>query len=187
MKSWYGLGVAALAMTGTLACGERGGTPTSPSTAGTTPFTAQFGGLYSGTMTLSGVAGGECVAVDLAATRGTVNHVTMAVTQERSDLTAVVRSATDGLQCTYEGNASFATFAVSSKSCDAERILFQCANGQSRVLELVGSTITGTIAGNTATATVATTYNVFADSTQTPSGTSVSGLTTQQQFTAVRQ
>jgi hypothetical protein len=184
MKSCLGLGAVLVLALGSIACENPSG-PTSPST--TSPFAAQFGGLYTGAMTLTAVNGGECAGTDLAGTLGSTDEGTIAITQNQSDVSAVVRSATTGLQCSYTGNASFATFAVNARSCDAEQILFACSNGQSRVLELVGSTITATVAGKTATGTVATSYNVYANSTVESIRTPIAGLVTQQTFTAVRQ
>ena len=182
MKSCRALGAALTLAAASLACGD---TPASPTSSTTSPFAANFNGFYSESMRLTGVSGGECVGADLTARLSSVDVGTLTITQKQSDVTVVVRSATTGLQCTYEGNASLATFAVSVRSCDAAQINFGCSNGQSRTLELVGSTITATISGNTTTGTVATTYNVFARGTNAQT-TPVAGLVTQQQFTAAR-
>jgi hypothetical protein len=184
MKSCIGLGAVLLLAAGSLACEEPSAAPTSPSPS---PFAAQFSGLYTGTITLENVNGGDCVGNDMALTIGSTQNSTIAITQDASNVSAVVRSASTGLQCSYAGQASFATFAVNASSCDAAQVLFQCSNGQSRVLELVGSTITGTVTGKTTTGTVASTYNVFAQSTVEEIRVPVAGLVTQQTFTAVRQ
>jgi hypothetical protein len=110
---------------------------------------------------------------------------TIAITQDGSDVTAVVRSATTGLTCRYEGTASVASFALNSQECNAE-IVLQCSNGSARVLEPIGSTMTVAQSGPTATGVVTTSYNVFSDSTVETQRRPVAGLTTQHQFAAGR-
>ncbi len=141
MKCGVGLGAALLAIVSATGCGENlTAAPTSPTWSTTSPFAVSFGGLYSGATTLASVSGGECVGADysaqLASNAPDVGTVT--ITQDRSDVRATVRSATTGLTCRYEGNASLARLALTATSCDSETILVACSTGQARVLELVG-------------------------------------------------
>ena len=185
MKSALVLGTALLAIAGVAGCGENLTAPT----ASQAPFVGQFAGTWSGALVLtpSGVSGGECVGADLiaGATLGSsFDQNTVNVTQKDSDVSAIVRSATTGLSCQYDGTAALTSFALSSVSCDAE-ILFQCSNGNPRVLKPVGSTITATQNGDRASGVVTTTYNVFSVDSQN-NEKPVAGLTVQQQFTAIR-
>jgi hypothetical protein len=185
MKSGFLCGAALLAAIASAAC--ENATPTSPTTA-QSPFVTQLVGMWTGSTQLTSVSGGECVGADLraAVAAGTSpSQNTLTITQTLSDVTAVVRSTTSGTTCSYRGNAALATFALSDESCDRE-IVFQCSTGQTRILAPIGSTITATVSGNTATGTVATSYNVFSESTEEAQRRPVAGLTTQSQFTAVR-
>lgn len=184
MKVCSSLGAALAIAAASLACSETSASPASPS--GTSPFAANFNGLYSGALVLTDVRGGECVGADLGRRVGSVDVSTVTITQNQSDVTAVVRSATTGLQCTYVGSASPSILAVNARSCDVSEILFGCTSGEARVLELVGSTITATIIGNSTRGTVATSYNVFSQDPETRSRIPIAGLVTQQQFDATR-
>ena len=189
MKSGFALGAALLALVSTAGCGENlTAAPTSPTPATTSPFAVSFSGLYGGSTTLSNVVGGECVGADYAAQLATsgADVGTVTITQDRSNVSAVISSATTGLTCQYQGNASLGTFALSATTCDADTILFRCSTGQARVLELVGSTMTASIAGTTTQGVVATTYNVFSDSTEDTQKKPVAGLVLQHRFTAAR-
>ena len=70
-------------------------------------------------------------------------------------------------------------------SCDKE-ILFQCSNGQSRILRPIGSTFTATQNGITATGTVTTSYNVFFVDPVTHDELPLAGLTVESQLSAIR-
>jgi len=164
-------------------------TPTSPTPTTTSPFTVSVAGLYSGTTTLSNVSGGECVGdiynAQLAA--GVPDVGTVTLTQDRSDVKATTRSITTGLTCRYEGNASLNNFALTETSCTGDdTILYRCANGEARILELVGSTMTGTVNGPATRGVIAFYYNVFSNSTEDDQKKPVAGLILQHSFSAVR-
>jgi hypothetical protein len=189
MRCGLALGVAVLAAVAATGCGENlTAGPTSPTVPTTSPFAVAFAGLYSGTTTLASVSGGECVGADYSAqiASSAPDVGTVTITQERSDVRAIVRSASTGLTCRYEGNASLATFALTATSCDTETILVGCSTGQARVLELVGSTMTANTIGTTTEGVVATYYNVFSDSTETGQRKPVSGMILQHTFSARR-
>jgi hypothetical protein len=139
-------------------------------------------------MILTRVSGGECVGADLNLATGSLDVGTVTIAQDANDVTAVVRSATTGLRCTYTGKASFATFAANYQSCDFTEILFACTTGEARILTLVGSTITATIAGTGTEGVVATSYNVYAEVEQNGQirRVPVGGLITEQEFSAGR-
>ncbi len=184
MKSVFALGAALLVSAAAAGCGQ---TPITPTESSQFVFATPIGGTWSGSLLLRTVNGGECVGADLkpVADSGTsVDDGTVTVVQQGSDVSATVRSATTGLTCQYDGSASVNSFALSSKSCNAE-VFYQCANGSPRVLVPLGSTLTATQNGSTATGVVATSYNVFSVDAQNERKP-LTGLTTQQQFTATR-
>ena len=181
MKSALIFMASLLAAAAGMACGETA----APAAPATSPFVTQFGGLWSGSMQLANVTGGECVGPELSA-RGASDSGTISITQENSNVTATVRSTTTGLTCAYGGNGSPTTFALSANDCNGTQIVYQCANGQARVLELVGSTMTGVVAAGAASGLVTTSYNVFSDSTIETQRRPIAGLTLQYQFNAVR-
>jgi hypothetical protein len=163
-------------------CTENPVTPT----PGQSPFiTGQFGGTWSGATLAARVSGGECVGADLRASVPGVDQGTVTLTQNAADVSAVIRSATTGLTCRYDGSASFTGFALSAVSCDAE-ILYQCSTGQARILRPIGSTLTATQNGGTATGTITTSYNIFAFDPVTRQETPVAGMTIESDFTAIR-
>jgi len=161
-------------------CGEN---PTSP-TANQLPFVGQFAGTFSGSTVPVRIAGGECVGDDLRASVG-ADQGTVSITQKDADVSATIRSSSTGLTCQYNGSASLTGFAATAASCDAE-ILFRCTNGQPRILRPVGSTMTATQSGLTATGTVTTTYNVFFKDPVTGQEQPVAGLVIESGFNAVR-
>jgi len=171
-----------LAITFTAGCGESP-IPTSPTVS---PFVTQFDGLWNGALTLSasGVSGGECVGTDLQAAGPSIDVGTVSITQKETDVSAVVRSATTGLSCQYDGAAGLAKVALNSQSCNAE-IAFQCSNGNTRLLDPVGSTLTATQNDGAINGVVASTFNVFSVDSQGQKKP-VAGLTTRELFTAVR-
>jgi hypothetical protein len=182
------LGVAVMATVLIAGCGPNlTATPTSPTTTpAQSPFTSQFGGFYNGTLTLVRVSGGECVGNDMQADIGTVDEGTVVITQSQTDVTAIVRSASTGLSCRYQGTAGLGAFALHTQACEVNQILFQCTNGASRVLEQVGSTVTASLSGGGALGTVTTFYNVFSDSTEEDERKPVAGLVLEERFNAVR-
>jgi hypothetical protein len=182
MKSALVLVASVLAAAGSVACGE---TP-SPAAPSTSPFVTQFSGLWSGGLQLSRVTGGECVGPELAAQSAALDQGTITITQDDSDVSAIIRSATTGLTCSYQGNGSAFTYSLSATTCNGALILHQCTNGNARVLEFVGSTMTGTVAAGTTSGTVTTTYNVFSEHTSEAIRRPIAGLTVQHQFSAVR-
>ena len=163
-------------------CTENPVTPT----PGESPFiTGQFAGTWSGATVANRVSAGECVGADLRASVPGVDQGTVTLTQTAADVTAVIRSATTGLTCRYDGNASFTGFALSAVSCDAD-ILFQCSTGQARILRPIGSTLTASQSGGTASGTITTSYNIFSFDPVTKQETPVAGMTIESDFTAVR-
>lgn len=184
MKSAFALGTALLAAVAGASCGQAPIPPTAPSQSS---FITPIGGMWSGTLTLTEVGGGECVGAEIAAASAlnpSTNQGTITVLQDGADISATFRAETTGATCTYAGSASLNRFSLNDLSCTVE-VFYQCANGQPRVLQPIGSTLTGVQNGNEISGTVATSYNVFSidpDNRRRP----LSGLTMRHSFTANR-
>ena len=171
------------------ACENSGYSPTAP-TAPTGPslFAPQFSGNWTGTAVMtqvSPVVGGECVQDALQGQVGTAagtDNVTIRVTQDAQNLTARLSSASTGLSCSYKGTVALNALALDAASCDAPKLLLRCENGSVRELQLLGSTLQGTMTGGQIDGTMANSYNVFDD----PSGNGVTRVTLHYQFTAAR-
>jgi hypothetical protein len=167
---------------GLAGCGE---TPVSP-TANQTFVTGQFAGTFVGATVPVRVTGGECVGDDLRASTPGINQGTVTLTQKNAEVSAVIRSETTGLTCRYDGSASLTSISATAVSCNAD-IIFQCSNGQPRILRPIGSTFTATQSGITAQGTVTTSYNIFFKDPVTNQERPVAGMTVESQFTAIRQ
>ena len=156
--AWAGLLVVSAVCTG---CGSS----SSSSNSGLTlpsPVIANVNGMWRGSTTLVAVTGGECVGPTLSPSVGGTGTSTLAVEQDGSDVTAKLTSAETGLGCQYTGRVTLNSLALDAASCSAEpvNIVVQCTNGSTRQLELIGSTITATVAGGVVSGTMADTFNV---------------------------
>ena len=166
-------------------CGE---TPSPTSPTNRSLFSQELAGAWLGDLQIRAVSAGECVGDDLRASTalgGGFDEGTVTVTQAGTDVTATVRSITTGLSCSYAGTAGPSLFALSAVACNDREIFFQCSNGQTRILDLLGSTMNAFSRATTASGTVASSYNVSRrdeDGVKVP----VAGLTIQYQFEAVR-
>jgi hypothetical protein len=183
------IGLAVVAASMMAGCGPNlTATPTSPTTTpAQSPFVSRFGGFWDGATTVVRVTGGECVGEEYFSHFGTDDFGSVVISQTQTDVNFVVRSRTTGLSCRYSGTAGPGAFSLSTQRCEGvSETLVRCSNGAARVLEQIGSTVTATLNGNTATGTVATYFNVFADSTVVEERRPVAGMIVEEQFTAVR-
>jgi hypothetical protein len=166
-------------------CGE---TPIPTEPTRTSLFFPALSGNWLGALQLVTASGGECVGADLRAdvlAGGGLDEGTVAVAQTGTEMTALVRSVRTGLSCSYSGTTGVSLFALSAVSCDQKEVFFQCTNGQSRVLDLIGSTMNAFTRGGEASGIVASSYNVsFVDAAGQKRP--VAGLTLQYQFDAAR-
>ena len=117
---------------------------------------------------------------------GAQDDGTVVISQTNTDVTAMVRSATTGLSCRYQGTAGPGAFALNTQKCEVSETLYRCANGASRVVEQVGSTVNARLNGGVVTGTVTTFFNVWTDSVEAEERRPVDGLILEEQFTAVR-
>ena len=183
------IGLAVMATSMVAGCGPNlTATPTSPTAPpAQSPFISRVGGFYNGSLALSRVSGGECVGEEYQSTIGFArDDSTVVISQTNTDVTAMVRSATTGLSCRYQGTAGPGAFALNTQKCEVSETLYRCANGASRVVEQVGSTVNATLNGGVVTGTVTTFYNVWTDSIEAEERRPIGGLILEEQFTAVR-
>jgi hypothetical protein len=149
-------------------------------------------GNWGGDFRLDSVAGGmgsaktaglpECTGVSFDRVVGERNDNTLSITQSGSDLTARLTSAGTGLACEYTGSVgSGNSFVLHAESCTQEDLVIMCTNGDTRVMQLVGSSITATfddrINPKSISGTAAQSYNVL-DASRRP----VNGLVANQSF-----
>ena len=135
---------------------------------------------------VSSVADGECVQPTLQAQIGTTagtDRVNLAVTQDAQNLAAHLSSASTGLSCSYQGTAAQNTLTLSAATCgETPRLVLRCTNGSVRDLELLGSTVHGTVSGGQVSGTVANSYNAYDALT----GLAVTRVTLNYQLNAAR-
>ena len=142
----------------TTACGDNPAatpvTPVGPSSLASL-LMPRLGGNWNGELTLTGVTGGTgpgvnagvtgCDGASFAQVLGEKNEYTLIITQSDSDLTANMVSASNGLSCEYTGRiGSGNSFVLHAESCAASGLELLCRNGDSRTLDLVGSSVTAT-------------------------------------------
>ena len=169
------------------ACTDNAGTSTSPTT-GQSLFAPQFSGSFVGNAVLTGVtavANGECVQPALQAqvdTDAGTERVNLTIAQDGQALLARLSSSTTGLSCSYQGSAALNTLALNTAACDAETLIVRCPSGAVRELELIGSTVQGTVSAGQVTGTLANSYNVFDNVT----GFGVTRVTLNYDFSAVK-
>jgi hypothetical protein len=190
--NWVRAGCAVLLGTlvvSSTACENSGSALTAPTAPiGPSLFAAQFSGNWAGTAVLTKVnpvVGGECVQDALQGQVGTAagtDNVTMTVTQDAQNLTARLSSASTGLSCSYKGTAALNALALDAASCDTPKLLLRCEDGNVRELQLLGSTLQGTMTGGHINGTMANSYNAFDSET----GKGVTRVTLNYQFTAAR-
>ena len=167
--NWVRAGRAVLLGTlvvGSTACETTNSSPTAPTEpSGPSVFAPQFVGLWAGTAVLTKVTpviDGECVSPSLEGQMGTAegsDKFMMTVTQGTDGLEGRFSSSSTGLSCSYKGTATPYTLALDSPSCDGQKLLLRCANGSVRTLELIGSTLQGTMTGGQIDGTIAHSYN----------------------------
>jgi hypothetical protein len=106
--------------------------PAAPST----PSIVQAGGLWTGTLTITGVSGGECVGVTEQALGivGSSQTYTVQITQTGTSLTAVTTSTSTGITTNFTGTAGTASVTLNATSSSAANVLgLHCTNGQLRL------------------------------------------------------
>jgi hypothetical protein len=156
-SAWAALLVAGVVSSGCGASNEN------PGMVLPSPIVANVSGMWQGPTTLVSATGGECVGALMSAAVGGVDTRTLAMVQEGTEVTARVTSADTGLGCQYTGRVALNSLALDAASCSSGEpvnIVVQCANGNTRQLQLIGSTITATVAGGVVTGTMAETFNV---------------------------
>lgn len=133
---------------------------TSPSAAALfTPFS----GDWLGTAVLTSVTPfvtGACVSPSLATLVNTTDQLNLSISQDGQKLTAHRSSATTGLSCSYTGTTSSNRIALDTAECDFPDLILRCTNDiNTSRLNVIGSTIQGTVLNGQLTATVTDSYN----------------------------
>lgn len=142
------------------ACGS--GSPATPSQ----PQFAQMAGVWTESLTVTGIFGGECVGADLQASIGSVSQLTFVISQSGSDLTATSTSQAPDGGCSWSGTAGTNTVTLNVTSCQTSVVIFRCGNGAARDVRLMASGVTAIVNGNVALGTEADSYNVLVSTTQ---------------------
>jgi len=143
-------------------CG--GGSPAAPSGP------AQVAGVWTGTLTVTSITGGECVGVVLQSAVGRSTKLTASVQQSGSSLTATVTDDGTGTSCSYSGSVGTTTISLNLQSCPVDAVLgLRCGNGALRDIQVVAGALTGTVSGSRITGTETSTWNTFV--TRTAIGT----------------
>jgi hypothetical protein len=147
--------------------------PGAPFPSGQPLFAPQFTGNWIGTATMTDmtpyvVDGCVLTTFDqqiIGQPLGNEN-VTLALSQDGNKLEARLGSSTSGLACTYNGTADANTIALDAATCDARVLLLRCPAQLPDIpetvhsMEIIGSTIQGTVVGGRLTGTLATAYHV---------------------------
>jgi hypothetical protein len=130
------------------------------------------------------VSGGECLGSLFQSGVGSTDAISAAVTQSGANLTVAVTTLSNGGVVNYTGTAGASAIQLSWTTCTSCNLLaIRCANGVTRDLRLLNSTITGTASGNTITGSEAETFNVVSSNT----GAGVGAMTLNSSFTMTRQ
>jgi len=180
----------------TASCGENMNAvpvpPTGPSSLSSL-LLPKLAGNWGGDLTLSGIQGGTGPAVNAGVTAcdgasfaqvlGEKNTYTLSISQDGSNLTAKLVSASNGLACSYTGSVgSGSNFVLHSEECTQKTLNLLCRDGSSRSLDLVGASVTATfddpINPKVISGTAAYTYN----SERVAGGAASSALVVNQSF-----
>lgn len=176
----------AVVFTGALAAlGCQEPRPTSPTDVSL--FIPNVEGVWSGPMTLTEYHTSDRCTGEMINTFLPVADVgTLSIAQQKTDTSATFTTESTGLACKYDGTSTLSTVAMNAKSCDRTDLLVSCAEGGVRVLQLVGSRLTGVWSGNQLTGETSATYNVFLPKDGGAPGPAVGSLVTTHNFSATR-
>jgi hypothetical protein len=148
-----------------VACGD------GKSTTAPTPTIVNVAGLWTATLRMTSVSGGECVGPSWGYLVGQQDTYTLQVTQNGSALTARATSTSEGVSTDFSGTAGTNTISLNATvSPDAWIYGATCTSGEKRDVQMTAGTINGTINGNTGSGTYVETYNVFLAGTRNAVG-----------------
>jgi hypothetical protein len=164
----------------TLGCQEV--RPASPTAASL--FIPNIEGVWNGPMTRVSTSGGECTGAVINTFLPSTDRGTIAITQSGPETAATMTMESTGLACRYTGTSTLTSIAMNAASCDRTGLLVSCADGQTRELRLVGSSVTAAWDGSTITGQATSTYNVFTPPDGLQNG--VGSLIATHNFTATR-
>jgi hypothetical protein len=172
--------IAVLEMSG---CGGSSSAPSAPSA----PSIVNVAGLWTASVKITSIVGGECVGVTQQALSLFAPPLpyTLQVTQNGASLTAIATSTVTGNSTNFSGTAGAASIALNAtSSTNAFTFGYLCSNLQRRDTQLTAAAINATITGNSGSGTYADTTNVYLPGTQT--GVTGGIMTTNAGFTMTR-
>jgi hypothetical protein len=143
---------------------------------GTSPAAVDLSGTWSGTYSIAGVSGGECVGdayrSDLI---GPLLAFTMNVTQEGTTLDATAKDPASTLSISYTGTASPAPpFPLRSTEAQPTAVPYTCSPGVARLVRFASGIMNWTLTGErTAIGTATENYDVLDSATMTSVGTMI--------------
>jgi hypothetical protein len=147
------------------ACGS---SPTSPRA------TVSVGGTWSGTATLIAASGGECQGSDFAAAAGASFAVDpFSISQVGDNITMRLPLIFSAVDCGYSGSTTAAGFSLTAANCGiypSRRCGEFPGDGRVRDVSFATATFSGSITGDTMSATAVETWNVYVAGTQTSVG-----------------
>ena len=167
-----------------ISCRGGASSPTAPA-APAAPTIASVAGLWTATMRLTSITGGECVGTTSQATVGALNTYALQVTQNGSSLTAVATNTATGNYMYLSGTAGTSAITLNATYSSTAIIYgYLCSGGSHRDIVLTAATINAVVGGNSATGTYAESDNVCLPGTTTavPGG----GMTVNGTFTMNR-
>lgn len=164
------LGVACLLL-GVIACGSSSSSPSAPAPA--TPTTATVNGVWTGTVTLGSVIGGECFGPSFLTGIGSGGPISLAFTQNASAISAVWTATSGGGNFSYTGTVGQTAVSMTDTACSAcNQLGASCPNGAGlRDIKLQSGNFSGATDGKTMSATDSKIYNVFVAGTTNAVGT----------------
>lgn len=154
-----------------VACGSSSSSPTAPTSAAAT--TATVNGVWTGTVTLGSVIGGECFGPAFLTGIGTSGPISVAFTQNASTLSAVWTATSGGGNFSYTGTVGQTAVSMTDTACSAcNQLGASCPNGAGlRDIKLQSGNFSGSTDGKTMSATDSKIYNVFVAGTTNAVGT----------------
>ena len=163
-------------------CGG-GSSPTGP----TGQKVADVAGVWTGTVMVTNISGGECVGVTAQALGviGASQTYTLQIDQTGANLTAIATSTATGNSTNFSGTAGATSFVLNATfSTNAFTYGYLCTNGLRRDTQLTAASINANISGNAGSGTYAESTNVYLPGTQ--SGVSGGIMTTNAGFSMTR-
>ncbi len=143
-----------------------------PSSPGGGDDTNSIAGVWLGTATLQSLSpASHPIAQTMAPAIGVPSNISIAVTQNGSDIDIRLTSTGTGIYTDYSGTMGASSFTAQWTYSSAAVVTeIQCADTVLRDMHLQTDNLTGTVSGNTITGTNSSAYNCVLSATQAPDG-----------------